>query len=66
MTRSTADLAEVKKKLRGLIVNHTNQRALPPLALPTLPRLTARLSLAQPLTRTDLLRRATFDPDWRR
>jgi hypothetical protein len=37
-----------------------------PLALPSLPRLTARLSLASPLSRTDMLRRATLDPDWRK
>jgi hypothetical protein len=62
----TRDLPDSKKKLRDLIVHHNNRRALPPLALPTLPRLTARLSLAQPLTRTDLLRRATINPNWRR
>ena len=45
-----------------LRVRHKTQ----PLALPSLPRLTARLSLARPLSRTDMLRRATLDPDWRR
>jgi len=65
MIRSTAELFDPTKKLRQLLTYHNNRRAVPPLALPTLPRLTARLSLAQPLTRTDLLRRATFDPNWR-
>jgi hypothetical protein len=66
MTHLTTEFFENKKNLRTLLVHNTNRRALPPLALPTLPRLTARLSLAQPLTRTDILRRATFDPTWRR
>jgi hypothetical protein len=40
-----------------------DRRTAPPLALPTLPRLTARLSLANRLSRTDVLRRATVEPD---
>jgi hypothetical protein len=43
-----------------------DRRIAPPLALPSLPRLTARLALARPLTRTDILRRATIEPEFRR
>jgi hypothetical protein len=40
-----------------------DRRIAPPLALSSLPRLTARLALARPLTRTDILRRATLEAD---
>jgi hypothetical protein len=49
---------------RRLVVRE--RQIAPPLALPSLPRLTTRLALARPLSRTDILRRATLDPDWRR
>ncbi|HKG25530.1 MAG TPA: hypothetical protein VKB09_07760 [Thermomicrobiales bacterium] len=39
-----------------------DRRTAPPLALPCLPGLTARLALARPLTRTDILRRANYEP----
>lgn len=63
MNRSPADPPEGTRP-RRLVVRE--RRLAPPLALPSLPRLTARLELARPLSRTDLLRRATLDPDWRR
>lgn len=41
-------------------------RPAPPLALPSLPRLTQRLILARPITRTENLRLASLDPAYQR
>jgi hypothetical protein len=63
MDRSPANPPEANRPRRLSI---RDRRPPPPLALPSLPRLTTRLALARPLSRTDNLRRATLDPEWRR
>jgi hypothetical protein len=54
--------AEAHPRRINLRLRHSTQ----PLALPSLPRLTERLSLARPVSRTDMLRRATLALDGRR
>jgi hypothetical protein len=63
MDRLTVNPPEANKPRRLVI---RDRQIAPPLALPSLPRLTTRLALARPLSRTDILRRATLDPEWRR
>jgi hypothetical protein len=63
MDRSPANPPEANRPRRLVI---RDRRMAPPLALPSLPRLTTRLATARPLSRTDILRRATIDPEWRR
>jgi hypothetical protein len=60
MIRPSTELIEPARPRRLVL---RDRRTAPPLALPSLPRLTTRLSLVNRLSRTDVLRRATVEPD---